>query len=80
MKEPIVQKRKAVGDGGARDMPPARMQCFSKLTRDLVFSAVRNPWVAAIIAWVSSDRLGSSARLAQAWVGIVQHIFIGVID
>jgi hypothetical protein len=24
--------------------------------------------------------LGSSARLAQAWVGIVQHIFIGGID
>ena len=74
MKEPIVQKRKAAGDGGARDIPPALMQCLSKSARDLVFSAARKPWVTAMIAWVSSDRSCSSARLAQTWVGTVQHI------
>lgn len=39
-----------------------------------MFSAARKPWVTAMIAWVSSDRSCSSARLAQTWVGTVQHI------
>lgn len=57
--EPIVQKRRAVGGGGERDIPPARTQCFSKSIRDLVLNAVRKPCVAEMMAAGSSD-----ARLA----------------
>jgi hypothetical protein len=60
--EPIVQKRRGVEDGGERDIPPARTQCFSKSTRDFVLSAVRNPCVAAIMADVSWDRRAASER------------------
>lgn len=51
--DPIVQNRSTVGAGGERDIPPARTQCFSKSTRDLLFRAVRKPWIAAIMASIS---------------------------
>lgn len=57
-KEPMVQKRGRVGAGGASDMPPARTQCFSKSTRDLVLIAARNPWITATISSTSSVDAG----------------------
>lgn len=72
MKEPIVQKRRVVdvGGGGERDMPPARTQCLSKSSRDLVFSAERKPFVTAIMESISFEGEDSGVDNPQHMVGI----------
>lgn len=72
MNEPIVQKRSAVdvGGGGERDMPPARTQCLSKSSRDLVFSAERKPFVTANMASISLEGEGSGVGTPQHMIGI----------
>lgn len=49
-----MQKRGGmVGGGGQRDMPPARMQYWSKDSRDLVLRAERKPVVTERMASIS---------------------------
>lgn len=70
MNDPIVQNRRAVGDGGERVIPPARTQCFSKSTRDFALSAARKPRVTAMMASVSVSVSVSGTK--QFGVDIVQ--------
>lgn len=76
--EPIVQKRREVGDGGESVIPPARTQCFSKSARDLELSAARKPCVTAIMAAVSSDSNWIAAPVRERF-GNDQHIVDGMI-
>lgn len=50
-----MQKRGTVGGGGQRDMPPARMQYFSKSSRDFVLRAARKPVVVARMEGISGS-------------------------
>lgn len=73
MKDPMVQKRGAIGDGGESDIPPALTQCFSKSTRDFVLNAARKPWVTAMMASVSLH--GSGRDIPEKMgAGNIQHI------
>lgn len=66
MNDPIVQKRRGEGVGGERDMPPARMQCFSKSRRDFVFRAWMKP--------CTTVRMDSMSVGGGEEGGRVQHI------
>lgn len=46
------------GDGGERDIPPARTQCFSKSVRDFALKAAMNPFATATMSSTSSDGSG----------------------
>lgn len=67
-----MQKRSVVdvGGGGERDMPPARTQCLSKSSRDLVFIAERNPFVTAIMESISLEGEGEGGDNPQRIIGI----------
>lgn len=74
MKDPMVQKRTAVGDGGRRDIPPARTQCFSNSMRDLVLMAARKPCVTATMASASVSSRRRAWRCGCEWELIIRHI------
>lgn len=78
MNDPIVQNRRAVGDGGERVIPPARTQCLSKSTRDLLLRAARKPRVTAIIASVSDLDVrqvgGGGVQLILKSVGVCKSM------
>ncbi|GMF69226.1 unnamed protein product [Aspergillus oryzae] len=54
-KTPIVQKRGTIGGGGQSDIPPARMQYFSKSADDFAFNAARKPCMTVMMASSSGD-------------------------
>ena len=60
-----MQKRGGmVGGGGQRDMPPARMQYWSKASRDLELRAERKPVVTERMASISFWSWGGSVAVA----------------
>ena len=60
-----MQKRVGmVGGGGQRDMPPARMQYWSKASRDLELRAERKPVVTERMASISFWSWGGSVAVA----------------
>lgn len=85
-----MQKRGGmVGGGGQRDMPPARMQYWSKASRDLELRADRKPVVtermASISFWSCVDSVAVAVVVVVVgilavgevlpWLNEVQHIF-----
>lgn len=74
----MVQKRGTVGGGGQRDMPPARMQYFSKSSRDFVLRAARKPVVVARMEGIS-ESWGVEWCLIVFGVGVVVIVAVVVV-
>ena len=72
-----MQKRGGmVGGGGQRDMPPARMQYWSKASRDLELRAERKPVVTERMASISFGSWGGSVAVAAVVSAVVVVVVV----